>query len=528
MWKRRGGGDRRWRRVLVGVACGVLLVGAWGCDGVGGSEGNENDALNQNTNQNQQSWGHDASAPSGAFDGEFGATQGGVQDMTLARSLVDEGQVPPPEAFVVEAMFSEHDLPLTGSSCSNTLCLRAAMGVAPDATDVPAAWLQVGMSSTIDPETFVRPSQTLVAVVDVSGSMGWDYPNQTRPGALTRQLLHAIAPKLDASDQFALVTFGSSSQVALPTVSGADQQAISDAIDALHEDGSTNMEAGIQTAIPVAQAALGQTDAVRMLVFSDYNPNVGATEPTEFQLLVQQAADQDIGVTLFGLGLGLAPSVMKAMSEIRGANAFSATEATEVDDLMADSWPWMVCPLAYDLSVNLEAGPGYQIAASYGFPGEAGAARSTLEVATVFLSRRKGGMLVKLVPTAGGPIDPTSAQLKLDYLTPDGQPRTELLQADYAGQALSPSGQYMPQIGVARATALALLVSGMQRAAELYDPANPTAAVDILQAALNRFVADVAEHQDSAELQGEVTFAQDLLALMQSGAPQGNLYGGGY
>src|SRR5687767_3443 len=75
---------------------------------------------------------------------EFGATQGGVKDMTFARGLVETGQVPPAEAFVVEAMFSEHDLPLQGAPCSTLLCLRSAMGIAPNAQGSSAAWVQVG------------------------------------------------------------------------------------------------------------------------------------------------------------------------------------------------------------------------------------------------------------------------------------------------------------------------------------------------------------------------------------------------
>ena len=74
----------------------------------------------------------------GASGGDFGATQGGVQDMTFARDTVRAGRVPPPEAFVVEAMFSEHDLPVEGEPCSTLLCLRAAIGRAPDRTDEPS------------------------------------------------------------------------------------------------------------------------------------------------------------------------------------------------------------------------------------------------------------------------------------------------------------------------------------------------------------------------------------------------------
>lgn len=69
--------------------------------------------------------GPGASLPSpGAPGGDFGATPGGVQNMGLARELVANAQVPPPEAFVVEGMFSEHDLPVAGPPCAQLLCLR--------------------------------------------------------------------------------------------------------------------------------------------------------------------------------------------------------------------------------------------------------------------------------------------------------------------------------------------------------------------------------------------------------------------
>ncbi|MFW5878327.1 MAG: hypothetical protein ACOCVR_00775, partial [Myxococcota bacterium] len=110
-----------------------------------------------------------------AMESGFGATAGGVQDMGLAREFIDKGMVPPPETFVVEGMFSEHDLPLDGPTCTSLLCLRAAAGVAPTLDGEDSAWLQVGLSSTIDPETFQREPQTLVMAIDVSGSMESEY-----------------------------------------------------------------------------------------------------------------------------------------------------------------------------------------------------------------------------------------------------------------------------------------------------------------------------------------------------------------
>jgi Ca-activated chloride channel family protein len=467
--------------------------------------------------------GYWSSAPPGG--GEFGATQGGVQDMSLARSLVDQGKVPPPEAFVVEAMFSEHDLPVEGPPCSTLLCLRAVMGIAPDQDNALSAWVQVGMSSTINPDTFVRPSITIVATVDVSGSMGWDYPNQTTAGALASRLAHAIVDQLDENDRFALVTFGSTARTVLNLTPGSEKTTIHAAIDRLEEDGSTNMEAGIARAIPIAKQAVGTTDEVRIMILSDYNPNVGSVHPSEFQSLALEAADDGIGMTLFGLGLGLAPSVMKAMSEIRGGNAFSAVDAEQVDALMEDSWPWMVCPIAYDLVLSVKPAGPLTVSNTYGFPGEPAADEVTMEVASVFLSRRKGALLVQFDRSQTRNVTRgAQSDLHLSYVTPDGEAFEQTLEADYQGQPLNEQGQYMPQVGIAKTVALALLVSGMREAAETYKTGRDEAAV-IMEGVLERFASDAGWIEDPA-LDAEVAFAQALLDLMRAGAPQGNFYYG--
>lgn len=100
----------------------------------------------------------------------FGATPGGVQDMGLARQLIEDGRVPPAAAFTVEGMFSEHDLPLQSAPCHQTLCIDGAIGVAPTLDDQPMGWLQIGLSSTVDPDRFVRPSLTLIALMQSGAS----------------------------------------------------------------------------------------------------------------------------------------------------------------------------------------------------------------------------------------------------------------------------------------------------------------------------------------------------------------------
>jgi hypothetical protein len=66
-------------------------------------------------------------------------------------------------------------------------------------------------------------------------------------------------------------------------------------------------------------------------------------------------------------------------------------------------------------------------------------------------------------------------------------------------------------------------VSGMHEAAAAY-AGNPSAATATLERTIDRFADDVAA-RSAFDLQGEIDFARALVALMQKGAPQGDLYG---
>ncbi|MBU0640025.1 MAG: VWA domain-containing protein [Planctomycetes bacterium] len=460
-----------------------------------------------------------------ALDGEFGATQGGVQDMGLARELIANERVPPPEAFRVEGMFSEHDLGLSGAACERVLCLRGAGGVAPTLAGDAAGWVQVGMSSTIDPETFERPNLTIIATVDVSGSMGWSYGSgeseYPTPGAVSRKLLHALADELGPADRMAIVIYASEAETVLPVTSGDDHETIEQAIDGLRTGGSTNMEAGLRIAYELAREA-EDTAERRIMLFTDVQPNVGATGATDFQQMADEGAAYGTSLTVFAMGVGLRQEVLNAISTLRGGNAFSLFDFDDVDALLADSWPWMVSPIAYDLALDLTPAEGYQITAAYGFPGSAGAGAG-FEVSTVFLSQRKGALLLQVAPTEGVDLAGLAVDGRLTYSTPGGEQVEEDIVVTYAGQALDLDGQYFEQPGTRKAVALAVLVDGMQRAASAYGTDQP-AAVEIMQAVVARCSADLEALGDDALL-AELELARDLLHLMEQGAEQGDMYG---
>ena len=460
--------------------------------------------------------------------GDFGATPGGVKDLRLARELIASGQVPPADALLVEAMFAEHELGLDGPACARTLCLRAAAGFAPELDGRARGWAQVGLSSTIDPATWQRPSTTFVFTVDVSGSMGWsggsdEYPT---PGRLSRELLYALTDQLRPDDRVAIVTYGGSVSTRLGLTAGSSRAKIRAAIADLEADGSTNMEAGMKRAYQVGASARGSTDQVRVIVFTDVQPNVGATGASEFEGMVATAAASDVHTTVLALGLGIGPTVMRAMASLRGANAYSLTRSEEVEAFIAEDYPWFTTPIAYGLRVNATLANGWSIDRGLGFPASSDEAAIGLKAETVFLSTRKGALLVGLAPPADAEVpgpETLAGSFSLAYTEPSGLEIVASAPFAHAGGPLDERGHWFGQRGVARTTALGLLTEAMHDAAAIYGT-SPQAARELLVAAQARFADDATALGDD-DLAIELELVTAMTALVEARAPQGTLYG---
>jgi Ca-activated chloride channel family protein len=448
--------------------------------------------------------------------------------MTFARELIENGRIPPAEALLVEAMFAEHDLPLEGDPCTEVLCIRAAAGVAPDRAGAPHGWLQLGLSSNVDPDAWQPPATTYVFTIDVSGSMGWQYADgeDPAPAHLAKLLAHALAEQLRPVDEIAIVTYGSNVRTVLPVVDGDEKDRAHGAIDGLRENGSTNMEAGLRAAYQIGRDAIQRgRDNVRIVLFTDEQPNVGATSPEAFGGMVAEGAEDGVEITVLALGLGLGSELLEAMSHLRGANAFSFVANDDTDVFMNDDFPWFVSPIAYDLTAAVTPSAGLGVDATYGFPGGA-ATQTELDVASVFLSKRKGALLISLAPTQEGALDGLAADIDLTFTTRGGSTISRELRVERAGAPLDERGHWFAQPSVAATTALALLVDGMHDAAEQY-ASSPDIAQTTMQLAHDRFAADAAATSDP-QLAVEVDLAAAMLQLIVERAPQGSLYDQGY
>lgn len=407
-------------------------------------------------------------------DSLMGATPGGAQDISSARDRILAGEVPHPNTFTPEGLFSEHDLPLPAERpCDKLLCLSGASTQVELLAQPEARTLaQLGFSSNLDGRTWRRERMNLVAVIDKSGSMSG------QPLATVKASLHQLVDQLGAGDQLAVVLYGDRSHVHLPpTPIGAqaaqvekDRARVHAAIDQIQSAGSTAMEAGLRLGYDVAAQGAGHFQGrTRVMLFTDERPNVGATGKESFMGMAREASRRGIGLTTIGVGVHFGAELATAVSSVRGGNLFFFPDVPSMKEKFRKDLDTMLTELAYDMRLVVRPGSGHRVVGVYGLPGDLikrtpdGGLEMTVE--TIFLSRERGGIYFSFAPDGGGN----------GALPPPPGPvgRAEVRYTGLDGKVYSDALPFMPvtgvlPLGLRRGKLLVDEVTALKRATELH------------------------------------------------------------
>ena len=145
----------------------------------------------------------------------------------------------------------------------------------------------------------IKPASNFVFLIDVSGSMaGEDRLELLKTG------FNAVVDQMTADDRVAIVTYGSSSELALSSTPGDQKETIKNAITALGSGGSTAGAEGIMTAYQIAQENLIEGGNNRIIVGTDGAFNVGISDHDSLVALIENKRDFGIYLTVVGVGRG--------------------------------------------------------------------------------------------------------------------------------------------------------------------------------------------------------------------------------
>ena len=422
--------------------------------------------------------------------GTMSATPGGAQDIRHFRDQVAHGEIPHPNVFTPEGLFSEHHLPLQRKAkCPQLMCVSGEAAPARLLAQPEVRFVgQLGFSTNIDAKTFQRRPLNLVAVVDKSGSMTSALP-------LVQQSLRTVLDQLGPNDQLSIVLYGDRAHVLMsPTRANAsNRRAIRRHIAQIAADGSTAMEDGLRVGFRLARRSQRKFDGTtRVMLFTDERPNVGVTDRHSFMALARAASADGIGMTTVGVDVNFGAELATAISSVRGGNLFFFPDVDSMTETFRDDFDTMVTELAHALRLSIRPAAGMRIAGVYGIPGDklrwAKDGSLQVEIETLFLSRRAGAIYVATAPVTRGSLPAPAhrlgaaiAHVELDF-TPVGKARRK------SATTLTTVAPERRSLGLTRGLLLVDQITVLKEAARKHHVANDQeGAYQLVHALAGRF-----------------------------------------
>ena len=424
-----------------------------------------------------------------------GLAAGGAKDVANFRENIAEGFTPQPEAISDEGLFYDYYFETGERTVTEALFApRYAAAVSENPlTSETEQYLSVGLDSTLSVAEFERPRLDLVAVLDVSGSMDSPFDEyyydeqgrkreaetdeETKLSAATQSLC-ALTEQLHAEDRLGVVLYNHRAHVAKPLrdVGATDMPAIRRHIREIKAGGGTNLEDGFEAALDMLVEGTSGRQVERRVVFmTDMMPNTGATDESALTDLFADAAAEGIHTTFIGMGLDANAELAEALSGIRGANHYFVHSADEFEQRLGDEFDYMVTPLVYNLTLELDA-DGYEVEAIHGSPSADAARDRLMHIGTLFPSAKQDG------ETRGGVV-----LVRLDQQRPDAD--LELVaswterdgsdQREHVTVSMPDSPETFAHDGVRKAVALARYARELRTwAQDIHDRADRATGVD--------------------------------------------------
>ncbi len=202
-----------------------------------------------------------------------------------------------------------------------------------------------------DVAAFERQPLALTFVIDVSGSMSDNLD-------LVKSSLELLLTQLAPSDSIALVKFSTTAGVVSPMLSAANRGQVEDALAALHTEGGTNVEAGIQAGYKLAADALTPGAVNRVILLSDGVGNIGETKAEQLLALVAAHKSQGIYLNTIGVGMGSHNDDFLEQLANRGDGVclYIDSEAA-AQKALVDEFTKTLQPIARDVKIQVEFDP---------------------------------------------------------------------------------------------------------------------------------------------------------------------------
>lgn len=197
------------------------------------------------------------------------------------------------------------------------------------------------------------PQSNLVFLLDVSGSM--DEPDKL---PLVKQSMSLLLDTLRPDDTISIVVYAGAAGTVLAPTKAKDKTKILAALNNLQAGGSTAGAEGIELAYKLAEANFNPKGVNRILLATDGDFNVGQTDDSTLQDLVERKRDKGIFLSVLGFGQGnYQDAMMQTLAQNGNGTAAYIDTLSEAQKVLVTEATSNLFPIAKDVKIQVEFNP---------------------------------------------------------------------------------------------------------------------------------------------------------------------------
>jgi Ca-activated chloride channel family protein len=311
-----------------------------------------------------QAEGHGAEVARGDVlidpNGRFATTyRPGGGHLAAFESAVARGIVPAGERELVSDVGARY-APSLAAPSEKALAYQADLERAKIAPGGGPTHLRVALRAS--DKAAPRPHLSVHLVLDVSGSMQGESITRAREAA------RALVEKLDATDDFSLVTFSSDASVLVPDGPvGPRRESIKSTIATIQEGGGTNIGRGLELGYAEAHARSIPDGAVKVvLLLSDGRANAGITGAERLRKLALDAFQDGVQTSSFGLGTDYDGELMSGIASDGAGGYYYLRDPEQIAPALGTELDKRLDPVATAVEVRVRLKPDVGLLRVYG------------------------------------------------------------------------------------------------------------------------------------------------------------------
>jgi len=266
------------------------------------------------------------------------------------RRFLEGGSMPPPEAVRVEELVNYFSYNYESPIGSDPFSINTEVSGTP--WNDETLLVSVGLQGQRIDMSEVGP-RNLVFLLDVSGSM-----NDPDKLPLLKKGLGMLVNNLRDDDRVSIVVYAGASGVVLQPTMGNDKPRIMEALQRLEAGGSTNGGEGIKLAYAMASRHFEKGGINRVILATDGDFNVGATNRTELVELIEEKRKSGVFLSVLGFGTGnMQDSTMEMLADKGNGNYAYIDSKAEARKVLVEEAGGTLVTIAKDVKLQVEFNP---------------------------------------------------------------------------------------------------------------------------------------------------------------------------